>query len=181
MNTQLPNWEYLWFGASYKLCNSYMSGVATMPRTVLQCSWGKNVCNDLQTNVNLGHSGSSLPSTALQHPNSHGSCEASSGLVYTIGRTRPISIIVFSRYHFVQQSPLCQNILIPHVGYVHFAYITRPCAVLTHSTAFPWLRMWLHMRHVWLRWAIFTICVTRRITPVAERNIPITARQQRAA
>ena len=35
-----------------------------------------------------------------------------------------------------------------HVGHVHLDYITRTCAVLAHSSSFPWLRMWLHVRYI---------------------------------
>ena len=58
-----------------------------------QCMY---VCLLRICNVDMGHSGALMPSTALQlPPRTHGSHVAG-----FLGRTHPVSIIIFNTYHF---------------------------------------------------------------------------------
>ena len=64
-----------------------------------------------------------------------------------------LAIITEMIVYACETCPLCLHV-----------YITRPCPVLTHSSMFLWLRIWLRLRYVRvIRAKSFIICATRRI------------------
>ena len=72
-----------------------------------------------------------------------------------------LAIITEMIVYACETCPLCLHV-----------YITRPCPVLTHSSMFSWLCIWLRVTYLRVIWAkSFIICITHRISLMKDNNM----------